>query len=117
MGTNDIAKQTSAARRFADPISACQVADKNKLNTYRQLWTKWMSWYELTSKEPNSIESQINQMIFNDLVYRATLSVRESAADETAISARTTTLAYLMDRGYFLSQVLASRGSWTGAPM
>lgn len=66
-----------------------------------------MSWYEHTSEEPHSIESQIHQMIFNDLVYRATLSVRESTAAETAISARSTTLAYLMDRGYFLSQVLA----------
>jgi hypothetical protein len=45
-------------------------------------------------------------MIFNDLTYRAVLSIRESPA-ENAISARISTLAYLTDRGYFLSQVLA----------
>jgi hypothetical protein len=66
-----------------------------------------MSWYEHRPDEPHSIESQINRMIFDELTYRATLSVRESTAADTVISARSATLAYLLDRGYFLSQVLA----------
>jgi hypothetical protein len=107
MGTNDTAGQTPTTRRFSAPINTCQVQEKNKLNTYRQLWLKWMSWYERSPGEPHSIESQIHRMIFDDLTYRAILSVRESVAAETAISARSSTLAYLTDRGYFLSQVLA----------
>ncbi len=44
-------------------------------------------------------------MIFNDLTYRATVSIRD--ASETAISARNPTLAYLIDQGYVLAQILA----------
>jgi hypothetical protein len=106
MKSDNDARKTLITGRFSIPINTCQVDEKNKLNTYRQLWLKWMSWYEHTPGEPHSIESQIHQMIFNDITYRAILSVRESAA-ETAISARSPTLAYLTDRGYFLSQVLA----------
>jgi hypothetical protein len=106
MGQMTPPSETLTTRRFSAPISTCQVDEKNKLNTYRQLWVKWMSWYELAPGEPHSIESQIHQMIFNDLTYRAILSARESVA-ENASSARNPTLAYLTDRGYFLSQVLA----------
>jgi hypothetical protein len=107
MGTADNGGQTPITGRFSAPINTCQVDEKNKLNTYRQLWVKWMSWYEHTPGEPHSIESQIHQMIFNDLTYRAILSVRKASAAETMISASHPTLAYLTDRGYFLSQVLA----------
>jgi hypothetical protein len=101
------APQPLAAGRFTTPINDCQVDNKSNLNTYRQLWRKWMSWYEHTPGEPHSIESQIHQMIFNDLTYRASVSVRESVAGGSAISAHSPTLAYLIDRGYVLSQVLA----------
>jgi hypothetical protein len=84
-----------AAERFRIPINDCNdVNDKKNLARYRQLWTKWMSWHQHTSDEPHSIESQINRMIFNDLIYRATVSVRAPTCSETAISARNPTLAY-----------------------
>lgn len=106
MATDDSAVGPTAGR-FAAPINTCEVDDKNQLNTYRQLWVKWMSWYEHTPGEPHSIESQINQMIFNDLAYRAILSARTSSAAEANTSVSNPTLAYLIDRGYFLSQVLS----------
>src|SRR5271163_1931904 len=99
--------QSLAAGRFQIPIDECDVDNKEKLAQYRQHWLKWMSWYEHRPDEPHSIESQIHQMIFNDLTYRAGVSVRSSIPNEVPISARSPTLAYLIDRGYFFSQVLA----------
>jgi hypothetical protein len=32
--------------RFETPISKCDVGDKQKLESYRAHWRKWMSWYE-----------------------------------------------------------------------
>lgn len=108
MDASLVANESLAAKRFVIPINDCKdVKDKKNLGRYRQLWTKWMSWHQHTSHEPNSIESQINRMIFNDLIYRATVSVRRPAASEIAISARNPTLAYLIDQGYILAQVLA----------
>lgn len=66
-----------------------------------------MSWYWHSDSQPNSIESQIHNMLFNDLTYRAIVSVRESVDANATISARSPTLAYLLDQGYVLSQVLA----------
>lgn len=103
-----MAKDSLAAKRFCIPINDCKdVKDKKNLGRYRQLWPKWISWHQHSSDEPHSIESQINRMIFNDLTYRATVSVRGPAASETAISARNPTLAYLIDQGYILTQILA----------
>ncbi len=103
-----MANDSLAAKRFYIPINGCKdVKDKKNLSRYRQLWTKWTSWHQHASDEPHSIESQINRMIFNDLTYRATVSVRGSAVSETAISARNPTLAYLIDQGYVLTQILA----------
>jgi hypothetical protein len=103
-----MANDSLAARRFCIPINDCEDAkDKKNLGRYRQLWTKWTSWHQHTSDEPHSIESQINRMIFNDLTYRASVSVRALTTSETAISARNATLAYLIDQGYVLAQILA----------
>jgi hypothetical protein len=102
MGSKPLAEQ-----RFSVPISQCDVHDRRKLAVYRKQWLKWMGWYEHTPHEPHSIESQIQRMIFNDLTYRAIVSVRGAVPNKTAIAARAPTLAYLVDQGYVLSQVLA----------
>jgi hypothetical protein len=107
MATTDMESRPLAARRFSVPIDQCDVVDKKALAQYRTNWLKWMSWYEHTPDEPNSIESQIQRMIFNDLTYRASVSVRGSVSNEIAISARSPTLAYLIDQGYVLTQILA----------
>lgn len=93
--------------RFQIPVEKCQVEDKKRLAQYRSYWKKWMQWYSHGTSEPHSIESQIHQMLFDDLTYRSVASVRESVPAATAISARSSTLAYLLDRGYVFTQVLA----------
>lgn len=95
------------AGRFQIAVEQCDVDDKKRLVRYRTYWTKWMSWYRYNTSEPHSIESQIHQMLFSDLTYRAIVSVRESVVADVAISARSSTLAYLLDRGYLFSQVLS----------
>ena len=66
-----------------------------------------MKWYEHSESEPNNIESQIHRMLFHDLTYRAMASVRASLTADLPISARSATLAYLLDHGYVVSQVLS----------
>ena len=97
----------SLENRFQTPVEKCQVEDKEGLAQYRSHWKKWMQWYSHGTSEPHSIESQIHQMLFDDLTYRSIASVRESVAADDAISARSSTLAYLLDRGYVFTQVLA----------
>jgi hypothetical protein len=46
-------------------------------------------------------------MIFDDITYRASVSVRESIAADVPISARTPTIEYFIDQWYVLSQTLA----------
>ena len=99
--------QDLSEKRFAVAVENCDVDDKKALVQYRNKWKQWMSWYSYSASEPHNIESQIHQMLFNDLTYRATVSVRESSASDAAISARSSTLAYLLDHGYVVSQVLA----------
>ncbi len=101
------AEQNVLADRFKAAINDCEVDDKTTLARYRQKWLEWMSWYGYGSPEPNNIQTQIHRMFFNDLTYRATVSVRSSVGAETDISARSATLAYLLDQGYVVSQVLA----------
>jgi hypothetical protein len=99
--------QPLSARRFTVPVEACEVDKKENLKRYRQLWLKWMSWYEHRPDKPNRIESQINLMIFNDITYRSVVSGRGSSTMDSIASSTNPTLAYLVDQGYLLFQVLA----------
>jgi hypothetical protein len=102
------AEQNVLADRFKTAVKDCDVESKKNLVGYRQKWVQWMSWYGYGDPpEPNNIESQIHRMFFNDLTYRATVSVRSSVDAGMDISARSATLAYLLDQGYVVSQVLA----------
>lgn len=103
----EVVDQRPSATRFKVAVSNCDVNEKQKLVRYRQKWLQWMAWYEHSDSEPNSIESQIHRMLFNDLTYRAIVSVRASVGADLPISARSATLAYLLDQGYVVSQVLA----------
>jgi hypothetical protein len=95
------------AKRFQTPIEKCEVEDKKRLAEYRFHWQKWMQWYSHGTSELHSVESQIHQMVFDDLTYRSIVSVRESVPADVAVSSRSSTLAYLLDRGYFFTQILA----------
>jgi AbiU2 len=99
--------QNPCANRFTIAASDCDVNNKQKLLRYRDKWFEWMKWYEHNDSEPNSIESQIHRMLFNDLTYRGIVSVRASVDTDLRISARSATLAYLLDHGYVVSQVLS----------
>jgi hypothetical protein len=103
----EMTKQDPLADRFSVPVEGCDVNEKGKLSRYRAKWKVWMSWHGLSGSDPNSIQSQIHRMLFNDLTYRAITSVRESVDTGKTISARSSTLAYLLDQGYVVSQVLS----------
>lgn len=100
-------EQNVLSDRFKTTVKDCDVVEKKNLIGYRQKWVQWMSWYGYGAPEPNNIQTQIHRMLFNDLTYRATVSVRSSEDAGMEISARSATLAYLLDQGYVVSQVLA----------
>jgi hypothetical protein len=93
--------------RFEVPAQECDVHDKRKLESYRALWRKWMSWYDHSPDEPHSIEQQLHTMLFNDLTYRSIVVARAAALPEVNVSAQASTLAYLLDTGYVTTQTLA----------
>jgi hypothetical protein len=93
--------------RFATPAIECDVLDQRKLESYRALWRKWMSWYDHSPGEPHSIEQQIQTMLFNDLTYRSAVSARNTVPPDVEVAARNSTLGYLLDTGYVTTQVLA----------
>jgi hypothetical protein len=93
--------------RFEVPAQECDVHDKRKLESYRALWRKWMSWYDHSSAEPHSIEQQLHTMLFSDLTYRSIVVARAMAGPEVKVSAQASTLAYLLDTGYVTTQTLA----------
>src|ERR1017187_2995673 len=105
--TVTLVDQNPWATRFRVPVHECDVIAKKTLEQYRDNWRKWISWYRRSPSEPHSIEAQIHRMLFNDITYRATVSAREPVAADVAISARSSTLAYLLDQGYLVSQVLS----------
>lgn len=108
-GVTVTAKQPASltGQRLAVPQESCDVEDRGKLESYRALYRKWMGWYEHSPDNPNTIEDQVMSMIFHDLVYRSITSTRATLAPEIPISARSSTLAYVIDSGYLANQVLA----------
>ncbi len=101
------ARESLHRERFKTPIAECDVEDKRKLESYRALWLKWMRWYDHSPSEPNTIESQLHSLMFNDLVYRSVVGARSKVAATTEISARASVLVYLLDTGYVATQVMA----------
>jgi len=99
--------QATMTDRFATPARECDVHDQSKLESYRALWRKWMSWYDHSPNKPHSIEQQIQTMLFNDLSYRSVVSARDTVPLEIEVTARNSTLTFLMDSGYVATQVLA----------
>jgi hypothetical protein len=94
-------------RRLGVPEDQCDVLNRLNLNSYRALYRKWMTWYEFAPNNPNTIEGQIINMMFHDLTYRSITSVRESIPTDIRVAARSNTLAYIIDAGYLVTQVLA----------
>lgn len=94
-------------QRLAVPLEDCEVLTRKNLESYRALYRKWMQWYEYSPENPNTIQGQIIGMMFHDLTYRSVTSVRGSVAGTDHISARSSTLAYIIDTGYLANQVLA----------
>ena len=57
--------------RLGVPQDQCDVVTRRDLASYRDLYAKWMTWYEHAPDRPNTIEGQIGNMMFYDLTYRS----------------------------------------------
>jgi hypothetical protein len=108
MTVTSVQQQASLTeQRLAVPLEDCEVLTRKNLESYRALYRKWMQWYEYSPENPNTIQGQIISMLFQDLTYRSVTHVRGSVAATDNISARSSTLAYIIDTGYLANQVLA----------
>jgi hypothetical protein len=83
-----------------------EVKDEGALDNYLTKRAEWFSWYDVTSAEPNSLQSQLFLMLLSEMSYRVLREERDvQAGDAFAIPI----VAHLLDSGYFSSQVLAVR--------
>jgi hypothetical protein len=95
--------------RFKTTIDQCDVQDREALVMYREKRYEWLSWYELRQGEPNTVQAQLFNMIYLDLVYRTLVVPRYKANDQAKIAARSGVLVHFLDQAYVASQILAIR--------
>lgn len=95
--------------RYKTRIEECDVEDQEALALYRDKRYEWLSWYEIRQGEPNTVQAQIFNMIYLDLVYRVLVVPRFKADEHLEIAAKSNVLAHFLDQAYVASQILAFR--------
>lgn len=95
--------------RYKTPANQCDVLDRKKLERYRVKRYEWLSWYELRTGDPNTIQQQLFSMMFLDVAYRILASARQSTDQGSTFAAQSGLLAHFLDQGYVATQVLAIR--------
>jgi hypothetical protein len=95
--------------RYKTTIEQCDVEDREALAVYRDKRYEWLSWYELRQGEPNTVQAQIFNMVYLDLVYRTLVVPRYKADENLKIAAKSDVLAHFLDQAYVASQILAIR--------
>ena len=94
--------------RYKTALEQCDVEDREVLALYRGKRYEWLSWYELRQDEPNTVQAQIFNMLYLDLVYR-TLVLPRKSGEHSKIAATSNTLAHFLDQAYVATQILAIR--------
>jgi hypothetical protein len=95
--------------RYKTTIDQCDVEDIEALALYRGKRYEWLSWYELRQGEPNTVQAQIFNMMYLDLVYRTLVVPRHKSDEHLKIAAKSNVLAHFLDQAYVASQILAIR--------
>lgn len=95
-------------KKYKYDVRDCDVLDTPRLEQYRE---KRKFWIELLSDdEEHAIISQINQMIWNDAVFRVVNHARKLSAKKTKKGARiNNTVSDFIDQSYVSTQLLAIR--------
>lgn len=83
-----------------------EVVDQHRLTDYLAKRTKWLSWYETGAGESNSLQDQWFSMLHSEMSFRV---VREEGAKDPSSMLNAPLVVHLLNSGYFLSQVLATR--------
>ncbi len=95
-------------RAYDFDIGDCDVVNKERLRQYREKRNRWIEI--LSEDEEHSIVFQINQMIWNDAVFRMINHARKLAADDTQEGAKINgTISEFIDQSYVATQLLAVR--------
>lgn len=95
--------------RYKSTIEQCDVEDREALELYREKRYEWLSWYELRQGEPNTVQAQLFNMMYLDLVYRTLVVPRHKTDEQLKIAAKSIILAHFLDQAYVASQILAIR--------
>jgi hypothetical protein len=83
-----------------------QVINQPRLTGYLTKRTQWLSWYETGAGESNSLQDQWFSMLLSEMSYRV---AKDEAAREPDWVLNIPFISYLLNSGYFSSQVLATR--------
>lgn len=90
------------------PISECDVKDDAKLETFRTKRSEWISW--LKSDDPHSIWPQINQLLWDDVLFQTVNDLRREATEHpTEEVAFNGSVLRLLDAGFVTTQATAIR--------
>jgi hypothetical protein len=90
------------------PISQCDVKDSAKLEIFRRKRREWISW--LKSDDPHSIWPQINQLLWDDVLFRTVNDLRREATEHpTEEVAFNGNVLRLLDAGFVTTQATAIR--------
>jgi len=89
-------------------MSECDVKDRGKLETFRAKRSEWVSW--LKSGDPHSIWPQINQILWDDVLFRTINDLRREAIEHPAVGVGfNANVLRLLDAGFVTTQATAIR--------
>lgn len=91
--------------QYSFPTSECDVADKSKLEQFRQKRREWLDLYE--GDPDHNIRKQINDLMWSDAVFRALNHARSFGSEDQRTASHNRALAEFIDNGYVASQALA----------
>ena len=86
------------------PISECDVIDRVKLVSYRELAEHWHNL--MYGDEEYSVWNQISDLLWQDIVWRSFNEARRWTDEDGPTAAVAPLVAGLLDRGFFTGQVL-----------
>ena len=89
------------------PLSDCEVTDSANLSRIRPLLADRQGM--LTGKDPNSIESQIISIAWDDAIYCSYNEALRSAIDRSGVNHAAQSIADLVHRTFYVKQAIAVR--------
>jgi hypothetical protein len=89
---------------YSFSVSECDVADKERLEQFRQKRLEWLFLFE--GDPDHNIREQINELMWSDALFRALNRMRSFGSESSPTASHNRAIAEFIDNGYIASQVL-----------